>query len=177
MPPGKSLKVPLEPPAEGGPNQHNPAPPCAAGALQGQRETGRLCWLSQSHCLWVSSHLPPCHSSDVSSEHIHTFQVAQKLPQCHSANGPVPVAGCTGPGGAGTRTAQPSQGGIRRCRVPARPRRSCWSGRIRFCFRRGQPGKRRSSWRPQAPRAVPQLVRPRTPPLRGRSTGLLRCWW
>lgn len=36
----------------------------------------------------MSSHLPPCRSSDVSSEHIHTFQVAQKLPQCPSPHGP-----------------------------------------------------------------------------------------
>lgn len=109
VPPGKSLKVTLEPPAEGGPIQHNPAPPCAVGALQGQRETGRLWWLPQSHCLWVSSHLP-LFRSDVSSEHTHTFQVAQKLPQCQRPHGPgAAAAGRTGPGGTGASL--PSRGG------------------------------------------------------------------
>lgn len=65
----------------------------------------------------MSSHLPPCRSSDVSSEHIHTFQVAQKLPQCPSPHGP--GACCpprrywrSGRSGAAARSGEPRLSGV-----------------------------------------------------------------
>ena len=79
---GEEPLVTPEPPAEGGPNQHNaPAP---RGALRARRETAGSSRPPTGHCVWMSGHLPPCLSAEMSSEHIRTFQVAQKLPRCQS---------------------------------------------------------------------------------------------
>lgn len=112
---GKSLKVPpeappLPAPAEGGPNQHNA--PRAAPPRPGE-DWQALLALPRATVLWMCSHLPPCRSSEVSSEHIRTFRVAQKLPRCHSPRGrhqrtgdpppprPAPPPVPAGVGGAG----------------------------------------------------------------------------
>lgn len=43
--------------------------------------------------MWMSRHLPPCFSAEMSSEHIRTLQVAQKLPRRQSPPTPEAPAG------------------------------------------------------------------------------------
>lgn len=78
MPSGKSLKVTLEPPAEGGPNQHNPgaALPDGHPLRANRRTTARLFYSHGSLGGRKSSDPPPRRSAG----HIQTFQAAQKLP-------------------------------------------------------------------------------------------------
>lgn len=107
----------------------------------------------------MSSHLPPCCSSDLSSEHIHTFQVAQKLPQCQSPTALVPVAGrphrSRRRGAAGRLSGGGDPGAAET--PPARLRRSSGSGRFRFCFQRqGRAGERKAKLVASGPQGCPQ---------------------
>lgn len=180
---GKSLKVPpeappLPAPAEGGPNQHNA--PRAAPPRPGE-DWQALLALPRATVLWMCSHLPPCRSSEVSSEHIRTFRVAQKLPRCHSPRGrhqrtgdpphPVPPRhlfrlGWAGraqlpEGRAGERAPRP-EGAARRASPPAGPSAQ---PRLPDSVKAKEDRRRAASRRDLSlPRPAPPLPPPPPPP-------------